>query len=145
MGGFWIFLVIFVLAVPAILFTGISAYKKHCRFTGGIINYDAFMNKYVYKVPMTKSEIISTLNVRNVADELFCTLDLEKSAIVFTDHNDSKEYLFYIQENEGFSILKLEQDHVSVMKTQSYIPYKLNPFMIGKLHAEIIPFEQYRF
>ena len=145
MKEFWVFLMLFILIAPAIIYTGISVYKKHYQSTGNVINYDAFMNKYVYKVPMTKSEIISTLNVRNVADELSCALDLERSVMVFSDYNDSKEYLFNIQEQDGFSVLKLEQEHVSVMKEQSYIPYKLNPFMVSKLRAEIVPFEQYRF
>ena len=142
---FWIFLIMFVLVAPAIIYTAISVLKKHSQSTGDIVNYDAFMNKYVYKVPMTKSEIISTLNVRNTADELSYTLDLEKATIVFTDYNDSIAYFFYIQEQDGFSILKLEKVSAPVMASRSYIPYKLNPFMVKKLCAEIIPFEQYRF
>lgn len=143
MKEFWIFLMMFALVAPAVIYTGISLHKKHSQATGDIVNYDAFMNKYVYKVPMTKSEIISTLNVRNVADELSCTLDLERAVIVFSDYDDSMEYFFCIREQDGFSILMLEK--VSAMGMRSYIPYKLNPFMVNKLRAEIVPFEQYRF
>ena len=140
---FWIFLMMFALVAPAIIYTAISVLKKHSQSTGDIINYDAFMNKYVYKVPMIKSEIISTLNVRNVADELSCTLDLERAVMVFSDYDGSLEYLFYIQEQDGFSILMLEK--VYAMGMRSYIPYKLNPFMVNKLQAEIVPFAQYAF
>ena len=140
---FWPFLVMFVLIAPAVIYTGISVHKKHYQSTGNIINYDAFMNKYVYKVPMTKSEIISTLNVRNVADELSCTLDLERAVMVFSNYDDSIEYFFCIQEQDGFSILMLEK--VSAMHTRCHIPCQLNPFMISKLHAEIVPFGQYAF
>jgi hypothetical protein len=135
----------FALVAPAIIYTAISVLKKHSQSTGDIVNYDAFMNKYVYKVPMTKSEIISTLNVRNAADELSCTLDLERAVMVFSDYNDSLKYFFYIQEQDGYSILKLHQAPASALYTQSYIPYKLNPFMVNKLRAEIVPFAQYAF
>ena len=142
---FWLFLILFALVAPVVVYAGISVYKKHVQSTGDIVNYDAFMNKYVYKVPLTKAEIIGTLRIRNVADELSCTLDQERTVIVFSDYNDSIEYFFYIQEQDGFSFLKLEQVRAPVMKTQSYIPYKLNPFMVNKLRTEIIPFEQYGF
>ena len=141
---FWIFLIMFVLVAPAIIYTAISVLKKHYQSTGAI-NYDAFMNKYVYKISLTEDEIIRTLSVKNVADELSYTLDLEKATIVFTDYNDSIAYFFYIQEQDGFSILMLERVSAPVMAARSYIPYKLNPFMVKKLCAEIIPFEQYRF
>lgn len=140
---FWLFLILFALVAPVVVYAGISVYKKHVQSTGDIVNYDAFMNKYVYKVPLTKAEIIGTLRIRNVADELSCTLDQERTVIVFSDYNDSIEYFFYVQEQDGFSILKLEQVRASV--TRSYIPYKLNPFMVNKLCAEIVPFEQYGF
>ena len=140
---FWIFLMMFALVAPAIIYTAISVLKKHSQSTGNIVNYDAFMNKYVYKVPMIKSEIISTLNVRIVADELSCTLDLERTVMVFSDYDGSLEYFFYIQEQDGFSILMLEK--VYAMGMRSYIPYKLNPFMVNKLQAEIVPFAQYAF
>ena len=142
---FWIFLMMFALVAPVIIYTAISVLKKHYQSTGDIVNYDAFMNKYVYKVPMIKSEIISTLNVRNVADELSCTLDLERAVMVFSDYDDSLEYFFYIQEQDGFSILMLEKVSAPVMAARSYIPYKLNPFMVNKLQAEIVPFAQYAF
>ncbi len=126
---FWIFLMLFVLIAPVVIYIAISVHKKHSQSTGDIINYDAFMNKYVYKVPMTKSEIISTLNVRNVADELSCNLDQERAVMVFSDYDDSIEYFFFIQEQDGVSILKLQQVSAPIMYTRSYIPYKLNPFM----------------
>lgn len=141
----WVFLVMFVLLAPAIIYTGISTHKKHLQSTGGIINYDTFMNKFVYMVPMTKRQIISALSLKNVADELSCTLDLEESTIVFSDYDDSSAYFFYIQEQDGVSILKLQQVSAPIMNTRSYIPYKLNPFMVSKLQAQIIPFEQYAF
>jgi len=28
---------------------------------------------------------------------------------------------------------------------QSHVPYKLNPFLVNKLQAQIVPFSQYEF
>ena len=101
------------------------------------------MRKYVYKVYLTKAQIIYELQNTTDIDELSCKVDHERSVIKFSEYGSNREYYFQIQECDGFSMLKLEQ--VALIGMQSDIPLKLNPFLVSKLHAEIIPFSQYGF
>lgn len=133
----------FVVFVPLVLGNIIPVYKDHNKATDGIINYDSMMRKFVYKVSLTSDDIINLLKTGNDIDELSCTFDFQRSVINFSEYGSNREYYFHIQEYNGFSILKLEQ--VSLIGMQSHVPYKLNPFMVNKLQAEIIPFSQYSF
>ena len=102
------------------------------------------MRKYVYKVYMSREQFIDTLNNKTAIDELSCDFDLERSVIKFSSYGStSMEYRFQIQECDGFSILRLEQ--VASLGMSSHIPLKLNPFLVSKLQAEILPFSQYGF
>lgn len=133
----------FLILIPLVLGIVIPIYKKHKKATNGIINYDDTMRKFVYKVPFSGAEIINLLKTRNVNDELSYTFDFDKSIIEFSEYDAARKYYFRIEDYNGFSILRLEQ--VELIGMQSYIPYKLNPFMVKKLQAEIIPFSQYGF
>jgi hypothetical protein len=101
------------------------------------------MRKFVYKVSLTREDIINRLNTKNVMDELSCTFDFERSVARFSEFGSYKEYYFYIEEYNGYSFLKLEE--VALIGIKSSVPIKLNPFMVNKLQAEIIPFSQHRF
>lgn len=138
-----LFFVIFFFLILLLLVLGIiiPIYKNHRKTTGNVINYDSFMCKFVYKISMSKQEIIHKLEIKNATDDLSCTFDFERSVILFAEYGSSREYFFQIQECDGFSILRLEQ--VPLFGMQSHVPYKLNPFLISKLNAEIIPFSQY--
>ncbi len=141
---FFIIILIFIILVPLCLGMTIPVQKKHNEATGGVVNYDIIMSKFVFKVYLTKDEIINSLKIKNVKDELFCDFDFERSVVIFSEYSDSTEYYFYIFEcKNGFSILKLEQ--VSHIGMQSRVSMKLNPFMVSKLGAEIVPFSKYGF
>ena len=135
--------VIFTLAVFVLLILGylIPVFKNHNKTTGNVINYDSTMSKFVYRVNMSREEIIDTLNIKNNMDDLSCTFDFERSVILFSEYGSSKEYFFEIQECDGFSIIRLTQ--VPFIGMQSYVPFKLNPFLVSKINAQIIPFSQY--
>ena len=137
------FFLIFLILTPLVLAIIIPVYKKHYETTGNIINYDSMMRKYVYKVYMSREQIINNLKNSTDIDELSCDFDFERSVIKFSEYGSNKEYYFQIQECDGFSILRLEQ--VALLGMQSNIPLKLNPFLVSKLQAEIIPFSLYGF
>ncbi|MBQ8358354.1 MAG: hypothetical protein IJX37_00370 [Oscillospiraceae bacterium] len=132
-----------VILIPPVLGMIIPIYKSHGKVTGEIINYNSTMRKFVYKINLSSHEIIDLLNIKNDVDELSCTFDFDKSVIRFSEYGSHIDYYFQIQECGGFSILRLEQ--VALIGMQSYVPYKLNPFIVSKLRAEIIPFSQYGF
>lgn len=136
-------LIFFVFIIPLVLGIVIPIYQNHSKSTGGIINYDPTMKKFVYKVNLSKQQVVNLLNVSNEIDELSCTIDDQKSIIRFSEYGSYKDYYFQVIECNDFSILRLES--VTFIGMQSHVPYKLNPFMINKLRAEIIPFSQYAF
>ncbi|MBE6949133.1 MAG: hypothetical protein E7456_04740 [Ruminococcaceae bacterium] len=133
----------FLILIPLVLGIIIPIYKSHGKATGDVINYDLTMRKFVYKINLSSQEIIDLLNTKNAIDDLSCDFDFDKSIIRFSEYGSHRDYYFQIQQCSGFSILRLEQ--VALMGMQSYVPYKLNPFMVSKLQAEIIPFSKYAF
>lgn len=140
-----IFLELFFFLLIACLALGIiiPVCKKHKKATGKIINYDSTMRKFVYRVNSPEKDIISMLAIKNSADELSCDIDFDNLIMKFSEYGSDIKYYFYIEEYADFSILKLEQ--TSLIEMNSHIPLKLNPFMISKLKAEIVPFNMYVF
>lgn len=141
---FWFFAIFFfVILIPLVLGIIIPIYKNHRNVTGGIINYDSSMRKFVYKINLSYQQAVDLLNTKNDVDELSCTFDFDKATIRFSEYGSQRDYYFQIQECDSFSILRLEQ--VELIGMQSHIPYKLNPFLVSKLQAEIVPFSLYGF
>lgn len=119
----------------------IPMYKNYWNATNGIVNHNPTLTKFVYKVYMSKEEIISSLKIINVKDELSCAFDFERNIIIFSGLEIFKKEFFYeIQECDGFSILKLRQ--ATLYGSPNFV-FKINPFMVSKINAEIIPFSQY--
>lgn len=133
----------FVILIPLVLGILIPIYKEHRSASGGVINYDFAMRKFVYKIDLSYQQVIDLLNTKNDVDELSCTFDLDKATVRFSEYGSSRDYRFYVQKCDGFSLLKLEQ--VDLLGMQSHVPYRLNPFLVSKLQAEIVPFSQYGF
>ena len=129
--------------IPLVLGIIIPIYIIHHKATGSVINYDATKRKFVYKVNLTRNDIINRLKTQNDLDELACSFEFERSVVNFSEYGSNREYYFHIQEYSGFSIIRLEQ--VALIGMQSQIPLKLNPFLVRKLNAQIVPFEEYRF
>lgn len=140
---FVLVLFFFVFLIPLVLGIIIPIYKNHSKVTNGIINYDSTMKIFVYKINLSNQQIVNLLNTKNEVDELSCTFDFEKSVIRFSDYGSYRDYYFQVQECGDFSILRLVE--VSLIEGSSLVSYKLNPFMVGKLQAEIVPFSQYGF
>lgn len=140
----YLFYILFFVIISVLsLCTIIPIFKRHHKTTGAIINYNATMSKYVYKVNMKSDDIIEKLKCKNIDDELSCTIDLANSVMIFSDDNDTREYHYCIQESSDYSVLKLEK--VSLISMKSQIPYKLNPYMVRKLHAEMLPYSDNSF
>lgn len=133
----------FMIVIPLVLGMTIPTLRAHNSATGGVVNHDPVMRKFIYKIVLPREEIIALLSVTRAADELSCTFDFEKSIIRFSEYGSYRDYYFQIQECSGFSVLKLEQVAPFGMKSQ--VPYRLNPFMVSKLQAEMMSFSQNSF
>lgn len=140
--GPWLFIVfLFLLSITLVLSIVVPIFKNHHITTGDVINYDSIMRKFVYKVYMSEEKIISTLKEKSTMDELSCDFDFDRSVIKISEYGSSREYSFEIIVFDGYSLLKLNQ--TSLIGMQSHIPYKLNPFIVKKLNAELVPYTQY--
>ncbi|MBQ9848295.1 MAG: hypothetical protein IJO64_04480 [Clostridia bacterium] len=133
--GAWVFVIIFAFAVFIVLGNVIPMYKEHKKIVETFVNYDPMMRRYVYKVNLTSDEILKRLSVNNDADDLSCKLDSERSEIILLN----TVFRFHIHEYKEFSVVTLERVSLSA---RDNIPIKLNPFMINKLEAIIIPYSE---
>ena len=114
---------------------------KHKRVNNGIINYNNSMTKYVYKVNLSKTEILKLLKGTSEFDELSCTFNEDETIIKFSKTGSYIKYYFLVHEYDDYSLLQLEQ----ASKFGNYLQYKLNPFFVNKLNAEIVPFSLHKF
>ena len=134
------FLLFFVLLLIAIIFgTYIPAYQTYKNATGNIVNHDPTMQKFVYKVFLSKQQILDILSHTENTDLLYCHVDLEQSIIEFSDLTYKDKFNFEILELNNFSVLRLNRILFQTSRG-SLIVYKLNPFLVQKLNAEIIPY-----
>lgn len=115
--------------------------REKRRITGDTVNHDGICSRFVYKVALTQEQILRTLRIRREIDDLACTVDVPQSTIIFSSYGDSKEYFFVIQEHETYSIIKLKAVYAFGMSSR--VPSLLNPFMVKKLNAELVPYSQY--
>ncbi len=130
--------IMILVLLPLCLGIVIPIYKNHNSVTGKTINYDSSMKKYVYRINLSYRKIIDLLSAKSDIDDLSCTFDFERSVIRFSDYTGYKDYSFSIQEFDGSCILRLEQ--FSSIGVPNQISYKLNPFMVAKLQAELVSF-----
>ena len=142
--GFILFYIFLFILVSVLTFGMIiPMHKEHEKVCNGVINYDSVMRKFVYKVYLSRQEVITLLKSKNEIDELTCPFNDDETIIKISEYGSNRKYYFQVQELNGFSLLKLEQ--VSVIGMQSWVPFKLNPFLVKKLNAEIVPFSQHKF
>lgn len=138
---FWIFFAIILLVIIPVAMLAVSpVVKKHQNVSGNVVNYDPVMHKYVYRVCMSEDEIIKRMETKNVTDDLICRFDTERAVVKISEYGSTLEYYYEIIPFDGYSVLKLNQ--VSAIGMSSHIPYRLNPYMVEKLNAELLPFER---
>ena len=132
--------VVLLIVVPIVLGILVPVVKKHSKVSVAVVNHDSAMREYVYKVCMPSEKIVDALKQKNEWDEIWCDVDLSRSTIKLLKYGQSQEYCFEIREFENYTILNLKSLNV----IQNTMMYELNPFIVNKLNAEIIPFEQYK-
>lgn len=99
------------------------------------------MNEFVFKVHLMTLEIMQKLGIRNAGDELDCVLDSEEMTIVLSHYGGKRKFAVEIREYDEFSILKLRGSKFTM--GANYLEYKINPFIVKKLDAELVPYSQY--
>ena len=131
----------FVIMVPLVLGILIPLCRDHRKAGGGVVNCDAMMRRFVYRVELSREEIIRLLKAGNDADELRCAFDAERDVVEISEYGSSVLYHYEIRECDGFCVLRLEQ--AALISVSSLVPFKLNPFIVSRLQAEPLPYAQY--
>ena len=139
---FWIPLVITAVIITAMgIYSSLSLQKKHAKSTDNVVNYNSWKSKFIYKVNLTRDEIIAILLTPCAGDFLTCTFDYDMSKITFSDFLHRETFYLTTEKRDNFTILRLELKYFH--GEHSAIKFKLNPFIISKLKAEPLPFSEY--
>ena len=108
--------------------------------SNGIMNCDTLMRIFMYKINLSKEELIQRLKIRNVTDEMEYKFDPEEMEITFYKYNYGINYEIDIKEYNKFCIVRLEL--IPIIHSQSNIPIYMNSFWIKKFNAELIPYTE---
>ena len=61
----YIFVIIFALMIPLVLFFILKPMLKHNKLLNGIVNYDTYMEKYVFSITLKKEDFYAQLRMPN--------------------------------------------------------------------------------
>lgn len=129
------------LVVGIVMLHWIPIWRRHKASVRNAVNHTPAMTCFVYRVALPRDEILRRLSDTDETDILSCSLDLSDQRVRFTESLSSAEYTLSFQETEGGTLLRLKQSSfLSNLMNSKEIPFKLNPFFIQKLNAEIIPY-----
>ena len=125
------------------LVAGLGVFYK-CRelrkVSKGVVNHDNFMREFIFKIDKPEEEILFILSAEIKSDFFSCTLNQIEKTITFYEFGDKNEYKYDIQGFNNYCFLRLKQ--TSFVSDIRDILYKLNPFIVKKLDAEIIPYSK---
>ena len=137
----YIFVVMFVVVViPIALYIIFKPMFRQNKLLNGIVNYDTFMRKFVFRIEITKEEFYSQLKIRNINDVLEYSLNEDCSVITFTMYNMKYSYKIIVDDFNESIILRVEQIQIT-----SKPAFRINEFFIKKFNATPLEFEKYSF
>ena len=137
----YIFVIMFVVVViPIALYIIFKPIFRQNKLLNGIVNYDTFMRKFVFRIEITKEEFYSQLKIRNINDALEYSLNDDCSVITFTMYNMKYSYKIIVDDFNESIILRVEQIQVT-----SKPAFYINEFFIKKFNATALEFEKYSF
>ncbi len=135
------FVIMFVVVViPIALYIIFKPMFRQNKLLNGIVNYDTFMRKFVFRIEITKEEFYSQLKIRNINDVLEYSLNEDCSVITFTMYNMKYSYKIIVDDFNESIILRVEQIQIT-----SKPAFRINEFFIKKFNATPLEFEKYSF
>ena len=139
---FLFLLLFFILLCILVLAIWIPVWRKNSRAEGGVVNHDAMMTRFVWRVPLPAAEILPALAAATASDELRCELEPDGQTLRVSERvGADARYRVTIEPRDGFCILRLTQ--VSTTLSRGLQAMKLNPFIAEKLCAEPLPYGQW--
>ena len=136
----YIFVVIFAVMIPIALYLILKPMFKHNKLLNGIVNYDTFMRKYVFRIELTKEDFYTQLKTRNINDVLEYSLNDNCSVITFIMYSTKYSYAIKVDDFNESIVLRVEQ--IQAISRSAFI---INEFFIKKFNATPLEFEKYSF
>ncbi len=124
----WLFITILILCA---LCFGFEPMLKHKRYSNGVVNYNASMDKFVYRVESTEKEILELLKTHNVSDVLNYDVNDTFTVITFKKFNAKSSYQIFFEPYNDYVILKIEL----ISPFQNILGYYINEFWVQKIQA----------
>ena len=129
-----------IIVIPIVLYIIFKPMFRQKKLLEGIVNYDAFMRKFVFRIECTKEQFYSQLKAHNANDVLEYTLNDDYSIIIFTMYNMKYSYKIMADDFNESTILRIEQ-----ISLTSKPAFYINEFFIKKFNAKPLEFEKYSF
>ena len=137
----YVFVVIFfVVIIPLALYLVLKPMFRHNKMLNGIVNTDAFMRKYVFRIELTKEAFYTQLKTRNINDVLEYSLNDNCSVITFIMYSTKYSYAIKVDDFNESIVLRVEQ--IQAISRSAFI---INEFFIKKFNATPLEFEKYSF
>ena len=137
----YIFVIMFVVVViPIALYIIFKPMFRQYKLLNGIVNYDTFMRKFVFRIEITKEEFFSRLKIRNINGVLEYSLNEDCSVITFTMYNMKYSYKIIVDDFNESIIQRVEQIQIT-----SKPAFRINEFLIKKFNATPLEFKKYAF
>lgn len=141
---FPIFIVLFFIVIFSIvLYILFIQAIKQSKLLNGVVNYDMFMRKFVFRVNASQAAIIERLKLPNINDKLNYQFNENTAIITFEKYGAQISYKLMIEDFGEYCVLKTEQ--ISLIAERSQIPHDINAFWIQKLDAIPLEFESNKF
>ncbi len=140
---FLFFAILFAVVFVVVLSKIIPIFKNHYKVTNGVTNYDSGMRKFVYRVTCSPVDVIYKLTNPGNKEQLKFDYNSDNDIMYISDSTYRFKYRIRFRECEGYNVVMLER--VCYLVKQSYIPYMLNPHIVEKLNAEIVPYDKFKF
>ncbi len=133
---FLFFLVVFI----SVLICQLKSLRTYRNSVKDAVNHNFDMTSFLFRIPMTKDEILRSLRTKAGSDILDCSADSEGCTALFSHPLEKNaRYLLTFLETGGVCLLWLDE----IRSHMGGIHGKLNSFFIEKLNAEIIPYMDY--
>ncbi len=134
----FILLILFALVLLLLLFVPHKeADATFRRGMQGRVNFNGRMSDFVFRVEISKADLLHGLSVKNIHDSTEFQLDIPGETITFEKNNARTQYIFQITEADGICILRLKQIPLVPM---GLIPYHINDFLIRKVDVIPLPY-----
>ena len=128
-----IFIVLFILAIPIVLFVILKPVINDKKVRNNVVNSDPLRQHYCFALNCNQQEAIRQLSIRNIKDIPEYTFDTDSLIITFSHLGASIDHqlCFYTFENRTY----LKVSRIKFLHERSNIPLMINSFFVTKIGA----------